>query len=88
MGNGWSNIWVFGLIIVVCIIGGIITFRVLKVEENKQKEYEKSGDTAKDELARSLEYEKSSLKSNIPLLSWIYIIAIVVSIIAFAIYMF
>ena len=87
MENGWSNIWVMGLIVVVCIIGGIITVRVLKVEENKQKEYEDSGDTAKDELERSLEYEKSSLKSNVPILSWIYIIAIVVSLIAFVVYL-
>ena len=87
MESGWSNIWVIGLILVVCIIGGIITVRVLKVEEYKQKECEKSGDTAREELERSHEYEKSSLKSNVPILTWIYIIAIGLSLGAFVIYM-
>lgn len=80
--------WVIGLVIVVCIIGGLITLRVLKEEENKQRQYEESGETAKGELERSLEYEEKSWSSNVPKLTWIYVVSTVLSIIALVIYMY
>lgn len=39
----------------------------------KLKDYENEGDTLKDELARSHEYETKSLSVNIKSLSWIYV---------------
>lgn len=79
--------WVIGLVIVVCVIGGLITLRVLKVEENKQQKYEERGETAKGELERSLEYEEKSLHKNVPRLTWIYVVATLLSIIALVVYM-
>ena len=63
------------------IIAGVITsiaaligtFLVGKDVTRQMKRYEEEGDTAADELARSLEYEKTSLKYNIKRLSWIYV---------------
>lgn len=79
---------VIGLIAVVCIVALAITYRVLKVEEKKQKEYRKKGATFQDELERSHDYEEQSLKSNLPNLSWIYVVAAIVVVIAFVIYLF
>lgn len=81
------NAFSVGLIIVVCLVATVITYRVLKEEERKQKAYEESSETFEDELNRSLEYEKTSWKTNIPLLTWIYIIATLASLIALVIYM-
>ncbi|GAB3064326.1 hypothetical protein [Virgibacillus ainsalahensis] len=80
-----------GLIIVLILlsifaIGG--TFFAFKQEENKMKKYEKEGETVQDEIKRSLDYEESSLKSNVPIQIWIYSIAIFLSLVAFAIYLF
>lgn len=80
--------WLIGLVVAACIIALAITYRVLKVEEKKQKEYKKEGADFGDELERSHEYEEKSLKSNLPNLSWIYIVAGVIIIIAFVIYLF
>lgn len=81
------NALTIGLISVVCLVAVIITYRVLKEEERKQKGYEESGQSAEEELQRSLEYEKSSWSSNIPVLTWIYVIATLLSIIALVVYM-
>lgn len=81
------NAFTVGLIIIVCVIATVLTYRVLKEEEHKQKAYKESGQTIEDELQRSLEYETSSWSSNVPIMSWIYIVATVLSIIAFVIYM-
>lgn len=78
-----------GLIIVIAalfVIATVWTLYILKQEENKLKKYEEEGDTVENEIKRSLEYEKSSLKSNVPLQIWIYTITIVLSLIVFAFY--
>lgn len=80
------NAFTIGLITIVCIIATVLTYRVLKEEEKKQKAYRESGQTIEDEMQRSLEYEKSSWTSNVPIMSWIYVVATVLSIIAFVIY--
>ncbi|MBN6205705.1 hypothetical protein JYK21_04505 [Ralstonia pickettii] len=80
--------WLIGLIVVVCLIALAITYRVLKVEEKRQKEYRREGANFGDEVERSHEYEEKSLKSNLPNLIWIYIVAAVIIFIAFAIYLF
>ncbi|MFC4556881.1 hypothetical protein ACFO3D_01505 [Virgibacillus kekensis] len=67
------------------LIGTVIIF---KQEEKKMKKYEEEGDTVEDQLRRSYEYEKSSLKSNIPLQIAIYTVTIVASLIVFALYSF
>ncbi|GAB3793179.1 hypothetical protein [Virgibacillus kimchii] len=79
-----------GLIILLIILfaaalGG--TFYAFKQEENKMKKYEEEGDTPQNEIQRSLEYEKSSLKSNVPIQVWIYSISILLSLLAFALYL-
>lgn len=79
-----TGIWV--LLIFLFIAGLVGTMFAFKQEENKMKKYEKEGDTIEDELRRSHEYETSSLKSNVPLLSSIYIFTILAAIIAFIIY--
>ncbi|MEC5425156.1 hypothetical protein QGM71_16845 [Virgibacillus sp. C22-A2] len=73
------------ILFIVALVGTLFAF---KQEENKMKKYEKDGDTVEDELKRSLDYEKSSLKSNIPIQLWIYTVTIILSIVAFAIYIF
>lgn len=45
------------------------------------------GDSAKDELRRSLEYESSSLKINILVLTWTYAIFLIGSLVAFILYL-
>ncbi len=76
------------LIGVVCLIAVVLTLYGMKQEEDKQKKYEKAGEEAVSELARSLEYETKSLKSNLPSLIWIYVITIGLSMLALAFYIF
>lgn len=83
-----NNIWIISFIFILCLIAGIITFKVLKEEEEKQKRYKNDPDSAKGALERSHEYEQKSLKSNVTNLSWIYVVAIIGSLIAFFVYMF
>ncbi|MFC2947389.1 hypothetical protein [Virgibacillus sediminis] len=74
------------IVLFIAAIGG--TFFAFKQEEKKMKKYEEEGHTPEDEMRRSLEYEKSSLKSNVPLQIWIYTITIVISLVAFGLYLF
>ncbi|APC48832.1 hypothetical protein [Virgibacillus halodenitrificans] len=79
-----------GLLLFLFVLFGVAlwgTFYAFKQEEEKMKKYEEEGDTVEDQLKRSLEYEKSSLKSNVPIQIWIYTITILLSLIAFAIYL-
>jgi hypothetical protein len=73
--------------IILFIAAMIGTFYAFKQEENKMKKYEEEGVTPQDEIKRSLEYEKSSLKSNVPIQVWIYTITILLALLAFAIYL-
>jgi nitrate reductase gamma subunit len=83
------NIWlIIAIIAILCVIGLIATLMVMKQEESKMKHYEEEGNTAENELKRSLEYESKSISSNVRSLSWIYIVAISLSFIAFALYMY
>lgn len=75
-------------LIVLFVIAMWGTFYALKQEEKKMKQYEEEGVTVEEELRRSNEYEKSSLKTSLPVQIWIYVIAIGISLIAFAIYIF
>lgn len=79
-----TGIWILLIFLFVAALLG--TMFAFKQEENKMKKYETEGDTVEDELRRSHEYESSSLKSNIPLLSTIYIITFLAAIIVFAVY--
>jgi type IV secretory pathway component VirB8 len=79
-----------GLIIFLIVLFAIAlvgTFFAFRQEENKMKKYEEDGDTPQDEIQRSLDYEKSSLKSNVSIQVWIYVVAILLSLLAFAIYL-
>ncbi|WP_430786337.1 hypothetical protein VBD025_13535 [Virgibacillus flavescens] len=79
-----TGLWVLLIILfIVTLFGTIFAF---KQEEKKMKKYEAEGDTPSDEMRRSLEYETKSLKSNVPILSAIYIVTILLSIIAFIVY--
>ncbi|GIN70392.1 hypothetical protein J14TS2_08670 [Bacillus sp. J14TS2] len=60
-------------VIVVFIIALVGTLLVGKEVSTKQKQYEVEGDSLKEEIARSHEYETKSLKTNIKSLTWIYI---------------
>ncbi|MUV36319.1 hypothetical protein JNUCC1_00120 [Lentibacillus sp. JNUCC-1] len=68
------------ILFAVAVVGTLYAF---KQEEKKMKQYEEEGDTPEEELKRSLDYEEESLRSNIPLQIAIYIIAIVLSVVAF-----
>lgn len=81
-----AGLIIFLIILFIIAICG--TFYAFKQEEKKMKQYEKEGVTVEEELRRSNEYEKSSLKSSLPVQIWIYIIAIGLSLLAFAIYLF
>jgi len=54
-------LWVFLFVFFILSLGG--TLYIFKIEENKMKHVRTEGDSAKDELRRSLEYESSSLKN-------------------------
>lgn len=75
-------------IIIFTIIAFVGTLVVMKNENDKVKEYEEKGETAKEELKRSHEYESKSLQSNIPILTAIYVVVIVGSLIALFFYIF
>lgn len=69
-------------LILLFIITMFLTFYAFRQEEMKMKEYEETGDTVADELRRSHEYEKNSVKKYIPIQIWIYAITLILSIIA------
>lgn len=81
-----TGLLIFLTVLFIAALAG--TFFAFKQEEKKMKQYEEEGQTEQDELKRSLEYETSSLKSNVPIQIWIYVITILLSLIAFAIYLF
>lgn len=88
MGDLWtgSGMWIFlGLLFIVALA---VTFYIFKKEEEKMRKLEVEGDTSSDELQRSIDYESNSLKSNVPILTWIYVITILLSLIIFFIYLF
>lgn len=59
---------------VITMIAALVGTLIVGKDINRQmKKYEEEGDTFKDELARSHEYESASLKHNIKRLSWIYV---------------
>ncbi|MBM7716648.1 hypothetical protein MHB50_09635 [Siminovitchia sp. FSL H7-0308] len=60
--------------VIVSIAALVGTFLVGRDVSRQMKQYEEQGDTPEDELARSLDYEKTSLKVNIKRLTWIYIV--------------
>lgn len=78
------GIWILLIILFAAALFG--TIFAFKQEENKMKKYEEEGDTIEDELRRSHEYETSSLKTNIPIMSGIYLVTIIVSVIVFLVY--
>lgn len=59
--------------VIVSIAALVGTFLVGKDVTRQMEQYEAEGDTAENELARSLDYEKTSLKYNIKRLSWMYL---------------
>ncbi|WP_188207281.1 hypothetical protein [Alkalibacillus aidingensis] len=73
------------IISILFVITLVSTLLIAKEQNRKIKEYERQGTTAKEELERSIEYEDHSLKSNVPMLSAIYIVSFVIIIIAIAI---
>lgn len=81
-----TGLLIFLTVLFIAALAG--TFFAFKQEEKKMKKYEEEGQTVQDELKRSLEYESSSLKSNVPIQIWIYVITIILSLVAFAIYLF
>ncbi|MDY0394162.1 hypothetical protein ACFSMW_09895 [Virgibacillus halophilus] len=74
-------------LILLLIVALCITLVFFKQIENKMQTYEKEGRTAQDELERSIAYESNSLKSNVPILTWIYSVTFIVAIIALAVYL-
>jgi len=75
-------------LIILFLITMILTLYAFKQEEMKMKKYEEEGDTVADELKRSHEYESTSVQNYLPIQGWIYIISIIVTIVAFVIYLY
>ncbi|WP_246001218.1 hypothetical protein [Oceanobacillus piezotolerans] len=75
-------------IAIILVVAVVATFIILKQEETKMKTYEEEGETVKDELKRSHEYESSSLSKNVKNLSWIYAIVTIMSFVVLAIYIY
>ncbi|MBS4177040.1 hypothetical protein [Lederbergia citrea] len=72
--------------IIVALVG---TLLVGKDINSKMQQYEAEGDTLENELARSHEYESSSLRVNIKSLSWIYVaLGIVVFLVCLGIFFY
>lgn len=82
---GIELIILLAVLFIALLVGTILVFRQ---EERKMKRYEEEGDTVEDQLRRSHEYESSSLKSNVPMQIAIYTVAIVISLVVFAVYTF
>jgi len=82
-----NNIWVLGLVFILCLIAGIVTFSAVKDMERQQKKQKENPDSLKEAIKRSSEYEKTSWGTMSPL-TWMYVVAIVVSLVAFLIYVF
>ncbi|MGX4668295.1 hypothetical protein JNUCC74_03665 [Cerasibacillus sp. JNUCC 74] len=75
-------------LVILFIFTLLVTLLIFKQEENKLKQYEQLGDTVENELRRSKEYETQSLKINVPILTWIYVVTILLGLVALFIYMF
>jgi len=75
-------------LIILFLITMVLTLYAFKQEEMKMKKYEEEGDTVADELKRSHEYESTSVKNYLPIQGWIYVIAIIATIVAFVIYLY
>lgn len=58
--------------IIICIAALVITLAIAKAENNKAIKYKNAGNSVSSQLQRSNEYEKKSLKENLPLLAAIY----------------
>jgi len=72
---------------VLVVVAIIWTLLIFKQEENKMKKYEEEGDTFEDQLRRSEEYEKRSLRSDVPLQIIIYSVFTVLFFVVFLIYL-
>lgn len=79
------GLWLFLILFFAISLG--VTLYIFKAEEKKMRKLEAEGDTVQDEIQRSLEYETASLKGNVPVLTWIYTVAILGSLLAFFIYL-
>ncbi|WP_026571144.1 MULTISPECIES: hypothetical protein [Sediminibacillus] len=73
---------------VVCIAALIITLRLGKSESDKAKIYEKAENRHEQELHRSIDYEKSSMKENVPLLIVIYGATFLIAVALFLIFFY
>ncbi|WP_100011147.1 hypothetical protein [Lentibacillus sediminis] len=80
-----TGLIVFLVVLFIAAVGG--TFFAFRQEEKKMKKYEEEGETHEEELKRSLEYEKSSLSSNVPTQLWIYSVTIILALAALAFYL-
>ncbi|QDP39028.1 hypothetical protein [Radiobacillus deserti] len=72
------------IILFILTLGG--TLYVVRQEDQKLKQYEREGDSAEAQLKRSREYESSSLKSNVPILTIIYGVTFLLAILAIVLY--
>lgn len=75
-------------LIILFIITMAMTFFAFKQEDMKIKKIKEEGNTIENELKRSYEYEKTSVKTYLPIQIWIYGIATLLSIVAAIIYFF
>lgn len=77
-----------GTAIIICIAALVITLMIAKVEGNKIKRYNEEGNSGSAQFQRSEEYEKRSLKENLPLLAILYIVTFLIVLIIMLIFLF
>src|SRR5690625_3556946 len=76
---------VLGILFILTI--GLTLFAFLQ-EHKKIKKYEEETDTTADQIKRTRQYDNKSFHYHLPVQIWIYVITIIGSIIAFAIYLY
>ncbi|MRH45142.1 hypothetical protein GH741_21170 [Aquibacillus halophilus] len=81
-----SGLIIFLIVLFIITIGGTL---LVGLQESKTlAKHKEEGDSSENQLERSLKYESSSLKSNLPILGIIYLITFIASIVGILIYLF
>ncbi|WP_226038267.1 hypothetical protein [Aquibacillus saliphilus] len=76
---------IFLIVLLIITIGGTL---LVGLQESKTLKKHKEEDTAESQLERSLNYESSSLKSNLPILGIIYLVTFLAATAGIIIYFF
>lgn len=82
------SIYIYIFLGVLFVVTLLLTLYAFLQEEKKMKQYEEEGDTIENELNRSHEYEKNSIRTYIPIQVWIYVVFFILLIGGFIFYLY